>query len=107
MAAKAEGNKETLADIVGPFPDKTPLNARIVRTIDKGSFRLEHIIYESQPGFYVTSSLYIPGGLKRRSKAPAVIYCCGHSAEGYRSAVYQHVILNLLQKVSLFLPLIR
>jgi len=90
--------RETLADIVGPFPDKTPLNARIVRTIDKGSFRLEHIIYESQPGFYVTSSLYIPGGLKRRSKAPAVIYCCGHSAEGYRSAVYQHVILNLVAK---------
>ena len=90
--------KETLNDIVGPFPEKTALNARIVRTIDKGSFRVEHIIYESLPGFYVTSSLYIPGGMKRRDKAPAVIYCSGHSAEGYRSTVYQHVILNLVTK---------
>ena len=90
--------RETLAEIVGPFPEKTPLNAKIVKTIDKGSYKVEHIIYESVPGFYVTSSLYIPGSLKKRTKAPAIIYCSGHSEEGYRSAVYQHVILNLVTK---------
>jgi hypothetical protein len=90
--------RNTLAEIVGPFPDKTPLNARIVRTIDKGSYIIEHIIFESQPGFYVTSSLYIPAGLKKNSRNPAIIYCSGHSAEGYRSAVYQHVIINLVKK---------
>lgn len=90
--------RETLAAITCPFPEKTPLNSRIVRTIDKGSFRVEHIIYESLPGFRVTSSLYIPGDLKRNNKAPAVIYCSGHNADGYRTAVYQHVILNLVSK---------
>src|SRR5450759_2770017 len=90
--------RETLLDIVGPFPEKTPLNAKITRIVDKGSFRVEHIVYESQPGFFVTSSLFIPGGLKKNSKVPAVIYCSGHSEEGYRSAVYQHVILNLVKK---------
>lgn len=90
--------RETLLDIVGPFPEKAPLNAKIVRTINKGSFRVEHIIYESVPGFMVTSSLYIPGGLKHRDKVPAIIYCSGHSEEGYRSAAYQHVILNLVAK---------
>ncbi len=89
---------ETLLDIVGPFPEKTPLNAKITRIVDKGSFRVEHIVYESQPGFFVTSSMFIPGGLKKNSKVPAVIYCSGHSEEGYRSAVYQHVILNLVKK---------
>jgi len=90
--------RKTLTDIVGPFPDKTSLNARIVRTIDKKSYRIEHIIYESQPRFYVTSSLFIPAGIRKNRKTPAVIYCSGHSAEGYRSAVYQHVILNLVKK---------
>ncbi|NLN30360.1 MAG: prolyl oligopeptidase family serine peptidase [Bacteroidales bacterium] len=90
--------RETLMDIVGPFPEKTPLNARTIRTIDKGSYRVEHVIYESLPGFYVTSSLYIPAGLKRRDRAPAIIYCSGHAEEGYRSRVYQHVILNLVTK---------
>ncbi len=89
--------KKTLFDIVGPFPEKTPLNPKIVRTIDKGSYRIEHIIFESQPRFYVTSSLYIPDGINK-SRSPAIIYCSGHSAEGYRSAVYQHVILNLVKK---------
>jgi len=90
--------QETLLHIVGPFPSKTPLNAKIIRTIVKDSFRVEHIVYESQPGFYVTSSLFIPSGLSKNSKAPAVIYCSGHAEDGYRGQVYQHVILNLVRK---------
>ena len=90
--------RSTLNDVVGPFPEKTPLNAKIIRTVTKDAFRVEHIVYESQPGFYVTSSLFIPAGLKNNSKSPAVIYCSGHSADGYRSAAYQQVILNLVKK---------
>ena len=90
--------KETLLDVVGPFPEKTPLNAKITQIVYKDDFRVEHIVFESQPGFYVTSSLFIPVGLKKRSKAPVVIYCSGHTVEGYRSEVYQHVILNLVKK---------
>jgi len=89
---------ETLLDIVGPFPEKTPLNAKITRIVEKDSFRVEHIIYESQPGFYVTSSMFLPRPLKKGIKLPVVIYCSGHSTDGYRSAVYQHVILNLVRK---------
>ena len=87
---------ETLMDIVGPFPGKTPLNAKITRVIEKDSYRVEHIIYESQPGFYVTSSLFIPQGLI--AKAPVVIYCSGHSNNGYRYKSYQETILNLVDK---------
>jgi hypothetical protein len=88
--------RKTLLDIVGPFPAKTPLNPRITRTIVKDGYKVEHIVYESQPGFYVTSSFYIPNNLK--SKAPAIIYCSGHSDIGYRNPIYQHVILNLVKK---------
>jgi len=86
----------TLIEIAGPFPEKTPLNAKIVKTINKESYRIEHIIFESRPGFYVTSSLFIPAGLKKGSKAPVVIYVSGHTLDGYRG--YQHVILNLVKK---------
>jgi len=90
--------RETLLDIMGPFPEKTPLNAKIVKVIEKDGYKVEHIVYESRPKFYVTSSLFIPDGLKRGAKAPVVIYCSGHSATGYRSETYQHVILNLVKK---------
>jgi dienelactone hydrolase len=89
---------ERLQKMVGPFPARTPLNAKIVRTVQKDGYRVEHIVYESQPSFYVTSSLFIPASLKKREKAPVVIYCSGHSENGYRSQVYQHVILNLVKK---------
>ena len=90
--------KETLLDIVGPFPEKTPLNAKIVRTVKREGYKIEHIIYESQPGFYVTSSMFIPEGIKKKEKTPAIVYCSGHSATGYRSEVYLHVIANLVKK---------
>lgn len=88
--------KKTLMEVVGPFPEKTPLNPSITRTIQKDGYRLEHVVFESQPGFFVTSTLFIPEDSK--GKAPAVIYCSGHTLEGYRSATYQHVILNLVKK---------
>lgn len=88
--------RETLLDIVGPFPEKTPLNAKITKIVEKDSFRIENIIYESQPGFYVTSSMFIPAWLKKRDRAPAIIYCSGHAGSGYRG--YQRVLLNLVKK---------
>lgn len=89
--------RQSLQDMVGPFPQRTALNAKTVRTINKEGYRIEHVIYESQPGFFVTASLYIPSAQKK-NKLPAIIYCSGHAAEGYRSVVYQHVILNLVKK---------
>ena len=89
---------DALSRIVGPFPEKAPLNAKVVGVIKKEDYRIEHVIFESQPGFFVTSSLLLPDGIKRNRKTPAVIYCSGHSEEGYRSKVYLHVILNLVKK---------
>jgi len=88
----------TLLEIVSPFPLKTPLNSNITRIVEKDNFRIEHILFESQPGFFVTSSIFLPAGLKQNDKLPAIIYCIGHSALGYRDDVYQQVILNLVKK---------
>ncbi|RPE06031.1 xylan esterase [Chitinophaga lutea] len=87
--------RQTLQDAVGAFPAKTPLHAKVTGTIRKDGYTVEHIVYESQPGFYVTGSLFLPA---QSGKAPAVIYCSGHSANGYRSPAYQRVMLNLVKK---------
>jgi hypothetical protein len=88
--------RQKLMETIGPFPEKTPLNAAITRTIEKDTYRVEHIVFESQPEFYVTSSLYIPDGVDL--PAPAVIYVSGHTQDGYRANAYQHKILNLVNK---------
>ncbi len=91
---RQEWLRTALQEAAGNFPPKTPLNVKIVRTIKKPAYKVEHIIYESQPGFFVTSSMFIPDGLK--GKSPVVIYCSGHSDNGYRA--YQTQILNLVKK---------
>lgn len=90
--------RRNLQEAVGAFPEKTPLNAKVTGVHRKVGYRVENIIYESMPGLYVTGSLFIPGGLKKGEKAPAVVYCSGHSANGYRSPAYQRVMLNLVKK---------
>ena len=75
---------------------KTPLNAKVTGKLDRENFTVEKIIFESHPGFYVTAAMFIPKNLQK--PAPAVIYCSGHTELGFRSEVYQRVMINLVEK---------
>jgi cephalosporin-C deacetylase-like acetyl esterase len=87
--------KNNLCSSLDKF-EKTPLNARITGIIEREAFLVEKVVFESQPGFYITAGLFIPK--VRQQPAPAVIYACGHTELGFRSETYQHVILNLVEK---------
>lgn len=63
-----------------PMPERSPLNAQIFDRIDRGSYTVEKVYFESLPGFYVTGSLFRPKGLK--GKAPAVLCPHGHWSYG-------------------------
>ena len=88
--------KDIFMKIVGPFPEKTPLNAKITGVIKKDGYRVEKVIYESIPGFYVTGCLFIPDGTK--GKKPAILFVSGHTQEAFRYKDYQIMILNLVKK---------
>lgn len=81
--------------IVGPFPGKTPLNAKVTGEVKKEGYKFEKIVYESMPGFYVTGCLFIPDG---KGKRPAILFTSGHSQEAFRARDYQTMILNLVKK---------
>lgn len=70
----------------GPWPEKTPLNARITGTVERDGYRVENLIFESRPGFLVTANLYVPKGPFPR---PGVVGTCGHSANGKAAEAYQ------------------
>lgn len=94
--ARQEDVRQILLDIIGPFPERTPLNVRVTGVIQRDGYRVEKLIYESQPGYYVTSALFIPGNIKGR--APAILNPIGHSTESFRRDIYQHTIINLVKK---------
>jgi cephalosporin-C deacetylase-like acetyl esterase len=68
--------RDNLSSILGSFPDRTPLNPRIVGRIDYPDYYIEQIIYESQPDFFVPANLYIPKN--RDFPVPGVLYTIGH-----------------------------
>ena len=80
--------RATFIEHLGGFPKRTPLNARTVGTVDGDGYRIEKVIYESQPQHYVTAILFLPApltsslGKGRRSGVPGVVVPCGHSRSG-------------------------
>lgn len=74
----------------GPNPDRTPLRPQITGVIDRESYRIENITFESRPGFLVTANLYLPKEREGvRYPRPGVIGTCGHSSNGKAATPYQ------------------
>ena len=88
--------RQTLWNSTGRFPKKTNLNAKVTSVVKKDGYRIENVIYESLPGFYVTASLFIPDSMVK--PAPAILFCTGHSGIAYRRELYQLPLLNLVKK---------
>ena len=98
--ADAEGYvrevREKIQSAFGPWPEKTPLNPRITRTVERDTYRIENVIFESRPGFPVTANLYLPKG--RSGPLPGVVGSCGHSATGKAGDTYQSFAQGLARQ---------
>ncbi|MBM4027123.1 MAG: hypothetical protein FJ280_17215, partial [Planctomycetes bacterium] len=45
---------------IGGLPEKTPLNPQITGVVQRDGYRVEKVIFESQPKHYVTALLFLP-----------------------------------------------
>jgi cephalosporin-C deacetylase-like acetyl esterase len=81
-------------EALGGFPEKTPLNARVVGQLRGDGFRVEKVIYESRPNHHVTAALYLPDG---PGPFPGVLMPMGHSVNG-KAAEYAQRGCILLAK---------
>ena len=79
--------KQAYADLLGPLPEKVPLKAQVTGHIEKDGYRIEKILYESQPGHHVTANLYLP--TTGKPPYPGVLLACGHSENGKAYPAYQ------------------
>ena len=81
-------------EALGGLPtERTPLNARVTGILQRDGFRIEKLIYESVPNFYVTAALYVPDRIEK--PAPAVVFAHGHADSGKSYPVYQSVCIDL------------
>lgn len=79
-------------DQIGGFPERPPLNPRVIGKLKGDGFRVENVIYESWPGHHVTANLYLPDS---PPPYPGVLVPCGHSHNGKASDAYQRACILL------------
>lgn len=91
--------RKTFWNLIGGEPGadvrNTPLNARVTGSFERSGYKVEKVVYESRPGFFVTANLYIPKSGK--APYPAVLFQCGHSLNGKASSLYQFCCQGLAQ----------
>lgn len=87
--------RKTFIDSIGGLPPMdTPLNGKVLGSIQEKGFRIEKITFESRPNALVTANLYIPDGLKKPTGA--VLFVCGHHKEAKHVGEYQIVCRHLV-----------
>jgi cephalosporin-C deacetylase-like acetyl esterase len=71
--------RKRMVELLGGFPERTPLRPQIVETIRKEGYVIDKVIYQSRPGHHVTANFYLPSG---KGPFPGVLMPIGHSANG-------------------------
>ena len=79
---------------LGGLPERTPLDARTVGTIQADGYRIEKVIFASQPNHHVTANLYLP---EAGQPVPAVVVSSGHSRTAKTAEYNQRFGIMLAQ----------
>lgn len=79
--------RKTFWKLIGGEPERTSLKPRKTGEFERAGYRVEKIVYESRPGLFVTSNLYVP--TTGKPPFPAVLFQMGHSDAGKAYPSYQ------------------
>ena len=88
--------RERIWSYLGGQPERTPLNPRVAGELDRGDYRIEKIVFESRPKFYVTANLYLPKGGTR--PYPAILFPLGHELGAKAHQAWQRTLAGLARR---------
>jgi cephalosporin-C deacetylase-like acetyl esterase len=81
--------KSKFIEAIGGFPERTPLEPQVAGTHQGDGYRVEKVLFQSQPQHYVTAALFLPDSVRYQPPYPGILVVCGHSANGKALPVYQ------------------
>ena len=93
IAARQQWVRETFWKMAGGQPQRTPLNVRVAGAFERHGYRVEKLVYESVPRFYISANLYIPANPK--PPYPGVLFQMGHTSNGKAGDTYQRCCQGL------------
>ena len=89
--------RKRMLSMLGGTPERCPLLPRTVKTFERKGYRVENVMFQSRPNFWVTGNFYIPTSAPPYAKAPypGIISPCGHYADARMEPEYQSVYIHL------------
>jgi cephalosporin-C deacetylase-like acetyl esterase len=95
MRARNAFVREKFLEMIGGFPEKSPLNAVTVKTVEKDGYRVENVMFCSRPDLWVTGNLYLPS--LGSGPFPGIISPCGHYPMARMVPQYQSAYISLVK----------
>jgi len=81
--------REKFIEALGGLPQRTLLNPQVTGVIQRDGYRVEKVLFESQPKHYISALLFVPDAGRHSSLYPGVLVPCGHSDNGKAHDTYQ------------------
>jgi cephalosporin-C deacetylase-like acetyl esterase len=89
--------RSRILESFGGFPEvRAPLRARVTGVLERDGYRIEKLIYESLPEFYVTANVYVP--MRATPPYPAVLIAAGHGWSAKAGSSAQQIGGSLAQR---------
>jgi len=89
IAAYQKRLRQQFLEAIGSFPERTPLNAKVTGIIKRKGYRVDKVIFQSMPAFYVTAALFLPDRERHKPPYPGVLVPCGHAHNAKAHDTYQ------------------
>ena len=74
--------RQTMLSLIGKLPERIPLNPRTTGSTQQEGFRVDKVLFDSQPNFPITALLYVPDAPATTAQFPAIVMAPGHQMTG-------------------------
>ena len=85
--------REKMLEMIHGLPARNPQRAQTTATLQRPGYRVDNVLFQSRPNFWVTGNLYIP--TRGQGPYPGIISPCGHYADSRMNPEYQSAYINL------------
>ena len=94
LRLRSEAVRANLLQMLGPGFSKPPLASRRTATIERKNYKIENVLFQSRPDFWVPANVYVPTNVP--GPFPAVLIQRGHFNAERMSADYQQFYIDLV-----------
>jgi dienelactone hydrolase len=85
--------RQKMLEMIHGYPPRSPIEPQVTRSFERSGYRVENVMFQSRPNFWVTGNLYIPA--RSQPPFPGIISPCGHYADSRMNPEYQSAYINL------------